>query len=191
MEGNRRAISLPWQRHRAAPGTAIAIAALLASSSAAAQHDEGLDLARAAVHEAGLGATEDEVAAIYAVAIARSRGSMRVQMPRFFAGRTSRPWALWLRRDAREPWSWPESMRWDRYRDRWVALLAIADLVVAGELRHRCALDPEFWGGPGIDDDRAARLELVEVPCGETRNRFFVSRADFEAAANVNEIDPE
>jgi hypothetical protein len=175
----------------------VVVALSLVAPVAAQEHRVGrdrvtdrlaLDLARAVVHEAGLDAHEDEVAAIYAVALSRSRGNMRVQMPRFFAGRTTRPWALWLRRDGSSPWLWPSSMDWDRYRDRWLALLAIADEVVTGELTHRCAMDPMFWGG-SVDRSRAERLELVEVPCGTTRNRFYVSRAEYEAALKVTEID--
>jgi hypothetical protein len=172
------------------------VAALGAAATATAQHgDAGLDLAIAAVHEAGLRAHEDEVVALYAVVLERSRGNVRVQMPRAFAGRTARPWVLGLRRDGREPQGWPRGVSWPRFRSRWLAILDAADRAVAGELGHTCAVTPEFWGGPGIDDERARALDLVEVPCGpNVRNRFYISRGSFDRAvaeANANPADPE
>jgi hypothetical protein len=172
---------------------ALGAAATATAPGAHAQRRDGaVDLARAAIHEAGFDVTEDEVAAIYAVALARSDGDLRRQMRRFFRGETTRPFALWLRRDGREPWLWPTSMSWSRYRDRWMAVLEVADRVVAGEITHRCAAPPMFWGGPGIDDEHALDRQFVEVSCGRTSNRYFISRAAYEELANANlEIDPE
>lgn len=165
----------------------LAIGLVLPSIAHCQRADHGLDLARAVVHEAGFDATPDEVAAMHAVAVARCAGSMRCQMPRFFAGRTTRAWAQWLRRDATRPWGWPEFVTrqgrrdpsrvrlvahapWSHYRDRWLALLEVADRVVAGELAASCS--PEAWGG-AVDRARARRLRLVEIDCGETRNAFY------------------
>lgn len=154
--------------------TLVSLSLFIAPSPA---HASGLDervadLARAAVHEAGLLVEADEVAAIYAVMQARCSGSPRCQMRRFFRGQTTRPWVLWLRRDGTRPWLWPEGASWERARPRWLRVLDIADRVVRGEITANC--EPEFWGGE-MDHGRAERLRLVEVDCGDTRNRFYVS----------------
>lgn len=167
---------------------AWALAAVLTGyvlAGTAHAHDRGLDLARAAVHEAGLEAHADEVAAIHAVAVARCHGSVRCQMPRFFSGRTTRPWSLWLRRDGSRPWGWPSAAAWPRFAARWLAILAAADRVVAGEIAHRCEAEPEAWGG-AVDRERARRMRLVEVDCGETRNAFYVFPRGRETAGGAS-----
>jgi hypothetical protein len=139
--------------------------------------DAAFDLARLGAHEAGLQCSSDELAAIYSVARNRcSRCSpstaLRTVSRRFFAGRTTRSYYLWLRRDGSAPWLWPSTASWTRWRDRWLALLASADSVVRGERSHACELDPQAWGG-AADAERARRLRLIEVQCGETANRFY------------------
>jgi hypothetical protein len=168
---------------------AAIVAIALVPARAASQRDPGLDLARAAVHEAGFDASTDEVAALHAVIVERCHGDARCQMPRFFAGRTARPWLARLDRSGREPQGWPRFLTrrglrdpqrvrivmhapWSQYRARWIALLDVAERVVRGELDHRCEQAPEAWGGR-VDRVRARRLRLVPIACGDTANSFF------------------
>lgn len=133
--------------------------------------DRGLNLARAAAHEAGLSASEEEVAALHAVMVERCGGSPRCQMRRFFNGRTPRRYLLELNRRGTRPQGWPAA-RFDR--DAWLALLDTADRVVAGELQHQCDQPPQFWGmRSGVDLERALRAGWVRVDCGENVRNFF------------------
>lgn len=154
---------------------AFALALMLALAPARALADDaGQLLAAAAVHEAGFDVTPDEIAAIHAVSVARCGGSIACQMPRFFAARTHRPWARWLRRDGTRPWGWPTEIAWSRARPVWLEVLRVADEVVAGRVSHVCEAPPQFWGmRHGVDMERARRAGLVEVRCGETRNAFW------------------
>jgi hypothetical protein len=158
---------------------ALVALSLLLSSPVRASRLEDLaeDLARAAVHEAGLLVEADEVAALYAVMQARCSGSPRCQMRRFFRGQTTRPWVLWLRRDGTRPWLWPEGASWELARPRWLRVLDIADRVVRGEIEASC--EPDAWGmRSGRDWDRAQRGEWIELDCAggsgvPTRNAFW------------------
>ncbi len=163
---------------------AVAVSAILGSTARAQRRDSGLDLARLVAHEASLDAHPDEVAAIALAATSRCEGcsigtAVRVASRRFFAGTTSRPYYLELRRDGRAPASWPSAASWSRWRPQWLALLAAADAVVAGERRHACESDGvTFWGmRGGIDLERAIRNEWVEVDCSSgdepTANAFY------------------
>lgn len=151
---------------------------LSAAHSSAQRRDRGLELATAVVHEAGFEASRDEIAAIHAVIVERCDGSVRCQMPRFARAQTSRPWTLWLRRDARRPWLWPARVSWAAYVDRWLAILATADAAVRGEVVHSCEEPPQFWGCRDCGDQlRAQRLGLIEVQCSSTplANAFYVN----------------
>lgn len=91
-----------------------------------------------------------------------------------------RPWVGHLRTDAREPDRWPPFPHapWRSFRARWRRVLAEAERVVATyDLENLgewgvCLDTAEDWGGP-CDDDRAERLGLILVECGETENRFY------------------
>jgi len=156
----------------------LMVCVLLTSTPAVGQRfDPVLDLARGAVHEAGFDVTEDEIAAIWAVARLRhprAHSPVRVQMRRFFSGRTRRSFLLGLGRNDRMPVGWPSSAVWANYSDRWLAVLNIAERVVAGEISHRCEFEPVGWGGPRVDRHYLERVGRDRwVNCGETRNVFF------------------
>jgi len=174
----------------------LLVALLLASSTASAQRrdSDALVLARVCAHEAGWDALED-CAAIHAVL---SGGAERHGMTlrayayaysgRALRGQTSRPWMAALREDGSEPAGWPRvryvvrrdgSARaaahpaWSGYRAQWLALLAYARLLVAGDVASSCVEPPHDWGG-SMDAARATRIGLIPVSCGGTRNQFYL-----------------
>jgi hypothetical protein len=67
---------------------------------------------------------------------------------------------------------------WGRYRERWLAVLARAREVVRAynlsniESWGVCQSAVHDWGG-SMDRERAERLRLIEVECGDTRNDFY------------------
>jgi hypothetical protein len=67
---------------------------------------------------------------------------------------------------------------WSSFRARWQAVLARAEEVVAQQHLETveewsiCEAQVHDWGG-WMDRDRAARLGLIEVDCGDTRNDFY------------------
>lgn len=66
---------------------------------------------------------------------------------------------------------------WSQYRARWLAVLEHARRVVRLSLSDiqdwgRCGQEVHDWGG-SMDRDRARRLGLIEVECGETQNYFY------------------
>jgi hypothetical protein len=171
----------------------IIVTLLLFAAPSLAQDraSDQLALARVAASECGLtGCTEQEVAAIGAVLRARCSSCRLATSARLYSSRVfdqnrtdDRAWIAFLSPTGHEPERWPSTIRvrgervphapWAIYRERWLAIYEWAGRVVRGELAHACEQPPVHWGGP-MDDARAARLGLVRVDCGETRNRFYV-----------------
>lgn len=168
------------------------------------RHDTALLLARTCVHEAGWRSPED-CAAIWRVwlAGAEREGLSPASFGRAYSRRllvlrsVARTWAAHLERSGSEPVGWPRTRvvrdgasarvelhaPWSAYRERWLGVLAVCDAIVRGEgpaLPESCA--PTDWGGPGLDDERAARIGLVEVDCGDTANRYYVRPSRREGA---------
>lgn len=165
---------------------AIAGVLMLATPVAAqplARIDDQLALARVAASEAGLLATEDEIAAIGAVLRARCDECSITTVARQYSTRVfdltrrdSRAWVAFLRADGREPAHWPRAASWSAYRERWLRIYEAAGRVVRGELEHRCTSPVHHWGAPqagSIDMRRALRAGWVRVDCGATRNAFW------------------
>lgn len=177
------------------PALAALVLVLFAAPASAQREDEALTLARVCVHEAGWDSPAD-CAAIWRVWTrgAERTGLRRASFARAYSRRllversVTRRWASGLRRDGLEPEGWPSvEMRlergavrvvrapaWSAYRERWLRVLEQADAIVRGEglaLPETC--EPDDWGG-AMDAERAERLRLIEVECGDTRNRFFV-----------------
>jgi hypothetical protein len=85
---------------------------------------------------------------------------------------------------------------WAAYRERWLAVLARAEEVVATMTMANiadwgvCDMPVHDWGG-WMDRDRAERIGLVPVRCGTTddgtRNDFYCRPSDPECM----EIDPD
>lgn len=72
---------------------------------------------------------------------------------------------------------------WSQFRARWLAVLERArETVTVMTLDDVdewgiCDLPVQDWGGH-VDRNRAARIGLVEVDCGETRNDFYCRPSD-------------
>lgn len=163
----------------------IIIAALLCTSLpgvavSQARITDQLALARVAASEAGLLATDDEIAAIAAVLRESCSECSLLTSARNYSGRVFDPtrndpraWVAFLSPDGREPAHWPEGVSWSVHRERWLAVYEAAGRVVRGDLVHRCPESPRHWGG-AMDRERAARMRLVQIDCGDTRNDFYV-----------------
>ena len=67
---------------------------------------------------------------------------------------------------------------WSRYRESWMAVLARAEEVVRRYQLDNigvwgvCTSPVHDWGG-AMDRERANRIGLIEVECGETSNDFY------------------
>lgn len=171
-----------------------------------AAHD-ALLLARICAHEAGWEADETgDCAAIHEVLW---RGAMREGMSyRSFAhaysgralrGETSRRYFAYLNERGEEPAYWPRyySRRgsdglshlsvvppFSHYRRQWLELLEYARGIVG---QHPddvspCASPVHDWGG-SMDRERAQRIGLLEVECGDTRNDFYARPSIISAAS--------
>jgi hypothetical protein len=158
---------------------ALALAPI-AHAQSTARLDDQLALARVAVSEAGLLATEDEIAAIHAVLRARCERcrlltSARAYSSRVFDARRTDPraWVAFLDPRGIRPTHWPRGMDWNAYRLNWLHVYELAGRATRGELPHRCDESPVHWGG-SVDRERAQRMGLVRVNCGDTRNDFYV-----------------
>lgn len=157
----------------------------LVSACAGAQRDAddpGLLLARTCVSERSWAVDTDDCAAIHAVAARRVevRGgtlaeALRVLSPTLHGeGELRRPWIRHLERDGRRPRAWRRAS-WARHRPLWLATLAEADALVAGERTHRCAEMPSSWGSRvdvRVALARDPSLRWVEITCGTTANLF-------------------
>ena len=141
------------------------------------QHtDDGLTLARLAVHEGGWNHPE-EAAAIYAVAVygAERTGMtwqrwLAVHSPRFAAGTVDRDWVYRLTREAHDPVA---GISWRTHRPLWLAYLAAADAAINAE--PVCVA--RSWGSAQDYARRRARgiFDRV-VDCGPTANIYSVSQ---------------
>ena len=132
---------------------------------------------------------------------AEREGMSYVNFARAYAGRVmgARPhdsvrlrWVGALREDGGEPGGWPrvttrlmsggvarvEAMPpWSAYRSRWMAVLVRAREVTRLHLSETSEWSPcrsavHDWGGV-MDRERASRIGLIEVECGETSNDFY------------------
>lgn len=179
---------------------AIAFSLLLGAAPALAQREpDHVLLARVCAHEAGFDANVD-CEAIHAVlqrVAARSGHSYRAAAFAYsgvaLRGASRRSYVAQLDERGREPASWPRMVTvcrrgtcrvvqhapWSAYRERWLALVARAERIVAGAVAHSCDEEPDDWGGVA-DRERAARLGLRRISCGETRNDFYVRRGGRE-----------
>ena len=101
-------------------------------------------------------------------------------------------WVRELAADGSAPPSWPAhryirregrvevrpSIPWSHYREAWLAVLARAEQVVRDYTLTNivdwrvCEAPVHDWGG-AMDRERATRIGLVEVECGDTRNDFY------------------
>lgn len=158
----------------------LALVLIIPTVASAQRRDDALTLARVCAHEAGWSAFAD-CAAIYDVLRggAARYGMSLTAYAHSYSGRalraqTSRPWVATLRADGGEPVAWPASYGpWARYRASWLALLDYARALVAGTVSSDCEEPPHDWGGD-MDSDRAERLGLIPIECGQTRNRFYL-----------------
>lgn len=158
---------------------------------------DALILARVCAHEAGWNAHETgDCAAIHEVLW---RGAIREGMSyRAFAhaysgralrGETSRRYFAYLDERGSEPAYWPRyySRRgsggivhmsvvppFSHYRRQWLDLLEYARGIVTQDPDDvsPCASPVHDWGG-SMDRERANRIGLIEVECGNTRNDFY------------------
>ena len=139
-------------------------------------------LARVCAAEAGWDTSTGDCAAI--VPLLERRASLlgvdTLTMTRRYANahfdrrRTdARRWTAYLELAAREPRGWPRDLDWNRFRDRWLAIVEHVRAVLRAEVADPCGeARPDHWGGP-MDDARARRAGLRRVDCGPTRNRFW------------------
>lgn len=118
-----------------------------------------------------------------------------------------RPWIGSLREDGDTPYSWPRIISrtrrdgtvavephppWSHYRDRWLAVLERAREVVRLSLGDVdewgvCAQPVHDWGG-AMDRDRARRIGLIEIECGDTSNDFY-ARPSLARADDAERVD--
>lgn len=169
---------------------------------------QALWLARICVHEAGFH-SPDDCRAIWRVL---ERGARRHRTtPLGFARRYSRTvfddtrtdprgWITRLDATGQEPAGFPATVErevdgrrrshrhppWSGFRDDWLRTLAASRRIVGGELRARCRA-PDDWGGP-MDAERAARLGLMPLVCGETQNTFYARPRRVRSRARAVQI---
>jgi hypothetical protein len=172
--------------------TLAALAALLlvvSTAEAQRREPEHLLLARLCVHEAGWESVADCAAIWEVLELGAERNAISVRSFAYaysglaLRGQTSKPWAAELDERGSTPPSWPawgtrrgRTVRhapFAAYRERWLLLLEACRAIVAGQVPSACEEPPHDWGG-AVDDARAARLGLVRLHCGETRNRFYL-----------------
>jgi hypothetical protein len=139
-------------------------------------------LARAMVSEAGWEETDDHVAVAYV--LHRRWQLARKQFPGFsmisiirkycsgFRNTAVTPRQHWVKNltiDARRPVGWPDDISWKHYRERWLAVLRLAESWRKGEHADPCNGKSMYWGGPM---DRPSK-RMIQMDCGETKNRFY------------------
>lgn len=120
----------------------------------------------------------------------------------------TRPWIGDLRADGEAPSAWPRVITrrradgtaavephppWGIYRPRWLAVLAQARVVASYALDDvdewgSCEGPVHDWGG-SMDRDRATRLGLLDVDCGDTSNDFYARPS--QLGVDRDEADPE
>ena len=172
--------------------------------------EQALWLARICVHEAGFH-SPDDCRAIWRVL---ERGGRRHRTtPLAFARRYSRTvfdttrtdprgWITRLDASGEEPLGFPTRVEheldgrrrthrhppWSSFREDWLRVLALSERIVRGELHARCRA-PDDWGGP-MDAERAARLGLTPISCGETQNTFYARPLRGRRAARAVQVMP-
>lgn len=136
-------------------------------------------LARVCVNETSWAQTDD-CSAIYEVI--RRKATLRGRPFEVFIlnhnhrtmdrARTHRRWIPWLRGDE-QPRYWPYDVSWEeRGLPQWRGRLAQAREIVAGIVQHRCLEAPWTWGNLQ-DRERARRMHLRKIDCGNTLNDFY------------------
>lgn len=172
--------------------SALFVSAFAFPASSARSDDEtdALWLARICVHETtwagGLPDVNDcggMMQVIQNRADGRSfRRTLRRLTPRFYGGRSTRPWARLLTlADRQSPEGWPEHWpAFGNYRESWRAVYARSLAFVRGELDPPCSGAPRNWLSRTHPSDREVARRYVEelrrwreVDCGETRNAFY------------------
>lgn len=121
-----------------------------------------------------------------------------------------RPWVGGLREDGAAPSAWPRVITrrradgtssvephppWAIYRPRWLAVLARAREVVGYTLDDvdewsPCDGSVHDWGG-AMDRERARRIGLIEVECGETSNDFYARPSQITDAAPLVNLETD
>lgn len=179
----------------------VATFAVVASAQCPRHLGEPVILARITWSEAGIDADPREAAALAAVLRDRARvigtdfaGAACAYSSRVFdPTRTDRRrWLAHLDARGREPEGWTdpyttcrggtctvhERPPWPSFRPRWLALVELARRVLAGEVEHGCEEDPGWWGAPyGGDLERARRMGLRRLECGDLRNAYYAPLA--------------
>lgn len=185
---------------------ALALVAVFFVTNAQAQPriDRQLALARICASEAGLPRRSDDgweiaadCAAIHAVleAGAERTGLSYLAYARSYSTRVfdaerddSRAWIAHLSPTGAEPRGWPQghvltsrgrmvaAPRWSHYRGAWLALYEHAGRILEGEVTHECDGAISDWGG-SMDRERAQRLGMTRIECGDTRNDFYLRRS--------------
>lgn len=152
-------------------------------------------LARVGASECGLAhCTAGELSAIREVLLERCTGcsletaARRYSDSVFDHSRTdSRAWVVDLRADGSQPRGWPsevvrngvlgEHAPWAAFRDRWMALYALAGRVIDEELPSGCDGRVAHWGQEreGTEDyERAIRNGWTRIDCPDDfRNAFW------------------
>jgi hypothetical protein len=167
--------SLAWML-----GTVVIVGVLINAAFAEGQTVPDFDpvevaLGQLAVNE-GTWSTADAEAIAYARdgwSLARLRAAHRRALDPDRSDR--RRWIAGLRGDGVQPAHWPATHEWDRYRERWLSVLAAVRRVRDGHAPTFCTSRPQSWGGRTVDADRLARIYARggrEV-CTGTRNAFI------------------
>lgn len=181
----------------------VAFALCVTTAKAQQRMTPQLALARICASEAGLPRRSDDgwiipadCAAIHAVieAGAERTGLSYVAYARSYSTRVfdanrsdARSWIAHLSPRGDLPQGWPQGTvmtsngevpapQWSHYRQAWLELYEHAGLVLTGELTHECDGAVSDWGG-AMDRERARRLGMVRVECGDTRNDFYLRRS--------------
>lgn len=190
------------------PVVVLALLVALASPSATAQRraPDHLILAQLCAHEAGWEADETgDCVAIHEVIWrgARREGMSYASFARTYARRlfsfsTTRSYFAALDERGTEPSTWPrvrtrrlgngsvavESVpRFSHYRAAWLDLLAYAATIVGEDpdVLAPCDGPVHDWGG-SMDRERANRIGLIPVDCGDTRNDFYARPSQIQDA---------
>jgi hypothetical protein len=142
-------------------------------------------VARALVSEAGWEETTDHIAIAYVLyrrwQIARRtypKYTLISVIKRYCAGFGSdvptkrQKWVKNLTSSGSRPKGWPDDIRWQDYRDRWLNVLDTVEAWRKGVHPDPCNGLSRYWGGPM---DRPSK-RMVRMDCGPTKNRFYTVR---------------
>ncbi|MFW6049757.1 MAG: hypothetical protein ACODAU_01210 [Myxococcota bacterium] len=166
---------------------AVALAApLVAATPSAEGQGHGLPgqlaLAKVCASEASVQTETDDCAAIAQVLIRRARGKPLGVMARAYSTRVfernrrdARRWIAHLHPAGLRPEGWPETLPWEKWQKRWLALYQHAGRILRGEVDNPCQRPPDHWGGD-MDDWRAEKAGWRKVNCGDTHNNFWSVR---------------